>query len=204
MLKRLMVCTFILFLLSACGNREEDENNIIAAAELSEREKTLLHATAGDILFIYNLSLESQGVLNVWLDKYEYGELIEEKIGSVEVVVNEKGQILVALIEVPNSKAAIVRVAIINDTGYEANEGLISLPDIGAFGYGTLISSEGTKLNKNMAIGQIIYSGESNFFQTASEYVGTNQVEIIKALKDRPEIYLIRSSFKKEATAPHD
>ena len=204
MLKRLMVCTFILFLLSACGGSEEDENNIIAAAELSEREKTLLHATAGDILFIYNLSLESQGVLNVWLDKYEYGELIEEKIGSVEAAVNEEGQILVALIEVPNSKAAIVRVAIINDTGYEANEGLISLPDIGAFGYGTLISSEGTKLNKNMAIGQIIYSGESNFFQTGSEYVGTNQEEIIKALKDRPEVYLIRSSFKKEATAPHD
>ena len=104
MLKRLMVCTFILFLLSACGGSEEDENNIIAAAELSEREKTLLHATAGNIQFIYNLSLESQGVLNVWLDKYEYGELIEEKIGSVEAAVNEKGQILVALIEVPNSR----------------------------------------------------------------------------------------------------
>ena len=204
MLKRLMLCTFILFLLSACSNREENENNTIAAAELSEREKTLLHATAGNILFIYNLSLESQGVLNVWLDKYEYGELIEEKISSVEAAVNENGQILVALIEVPNSKATIVRVAIINDNGYEVNEGVISLPDIGAYGYGTLISSEATKLNKNMAIGQIIYSGESNFFKTGSEYVGTNQVEIIKALKDRPEVYLIRSSFKKEATAPHD
>ena len=204
MLKRLALCTFFLFLLSACGNSEPEENNTIAAAELSEREKTLLHATAGNILFVYNLSLESQGVFDVWVEKYEYGELIEEKIGSVEAAVSKKGQILVALIEVPQSKQTIVRVAIINDTGYESNEGMIALPDIGAFGYGTLISNEGTTLNKDMAIGQLIYSGESNFFKTSQESLGNNPVAIIKELKDHSEVYLIRSSFKKEATAPHD
>ena len=55
-----------------------------------------------------------------------------------------------------------------------------------------------------MAIGQLIYSGESNFFKTSMENLGNNPVTIIKELKDRPEVYLIRSSFKKEATAPHD
>ena len=204
MLKRLALWSVLLLLLSACSNREADDNNTIAAAELSEREKTLLHATAGNILFIYNLSLESQGVLDVWVEKYEYGELIEEKIGNVGAAVNENGQILVALIEVPQSKETIVRIAIINDTGYESNEGLIALPDIGAYGYGTLISSEGTTLKKDMAIGQLIYSGESNFFKTSMENLGNNPVTIIKELKDRPEVYLIRSSFKKEATAPHD
>ena len=204
MLKRLAVCTFLLFLLGACGNREAEENNTIAAAELSEREKTLLHATASNILFIYNLSLESQGVLDVWMEKYEYGELIEEQIGRVQVAVSKNGQIIVALIEVPQSKETIVRVAIINDTGYESNEGMIALPDIGAFGYGTLISNEGTTLNKDMAIGQLIYSGESNFFKTSWENLGNNPTTIIKELKDRPEVYLIRSSFKKEETAPHD
>ena len=203
MLKRLALCTFFLFLLGACGDSEAEENNTIATAELSEREKTLLHATAGNILFIYNLSLESQGVFDVWVEKYEYGEL-EEKIGSVEAAVSKKGQILVALIEVPQSKQTIVRVAIINDTGYESNEGMIALPDIGAFGYGTLISNEGTTLNKDMAIGQLIYSGESNFFKTSQENLGNNPIAIIKELKDHSEVYLIRSSFKKEATAPHD
>ena len=204
MLKRLALCTFLLFLLGACGDREAKDNNKIAVAELSEREKTLLHATASNILFIYNLSLESQGVLNIWMEKYEYGELIAEQIGSVEAAVSEKGQIIVALIEVPQSKQTIVRVAIINDTGYESNEGVIALPDIGAFAYGTLVSNEGTTLNKDMAIGQLIYSGESNFFKTSWEHLGNNPVDIIKELKDRPEVYLIRSSFKKEATAPHD
>ena len=126
MLKRLALWTVLLLLLSACSNREADDNNTIAAAELSEREKILLHATAGNILFIYNLSLESQGVLDVWVEKYEYGELIEEKIGSVEAAVSKNGQILVALIEVPQSKETIVRVAIINESGYESNEGMIA------------------------------------------------------------------------------
>lgn len=204
MLKRLALCTFLLFLLGACSNREAEENNTIVVAELSAREKTLLHAAAGNILFIYNLSLESQGVLNVWVEQYEYGELIEEKIGSVEATVGKTGQILVALIEVPQSKQTIVRVAIINDTGYESNEGTIALPDIGAFGYGALISNEGTTLKKDMAIGQLIYSGESNFFKTSWENLGNNPVEIIKELKNPPEVYLIRSSFKKEETIPHD
>ena len=204
MLKRLVLYTFLLVLLSACGNREAEETNTIAAADLSEREKTLLHATAGNMLFIYNLSLQSQGVLDVWVEKYEYGKLQEERIGHVAAAVNKKGQILVALIEVPQSKQMVVRVTIINEAGYESGEGTITLPDIGAFGYGTLASDEGTSLKKDMAIGQLIYAGESNFFKTSQENLGNNATEIIKTLKDRPEVYLIRSSFTKEATAPHD
>ena len=204
MLKRLALCMFLLLLLSACGNRETEETNTIAVADLSEREKTLLHATAGQILFIYNLSLESGGVLDVWVEKYEYGELLEESIGRVEAAVSKKEQILVGLIEVPQSKQMIVRVAIINEAGYESNGGIITLPDIGAFGYGTLISDEGTSLKKEMAIGQLIYAGESNFFKTSQENLGNDPAAIIKELKDRPEVYLIRSSFNKEATAPHD
>lgn len=204
MLKRLALCTFLLLLLSACGSREAEETNTIAAADLSEREKTLLHATAGHILFIYNLSLESEGVLDVWVEKYEYGELLEERIGLVEAAVSKKGQILVALIEVPQSKQMIIRVSIINEAGYESNGGIIKLPDIGAFGYGTLISDEGTSLKEDMAIGQLIYAGESNFFKTSQENLGNDPAAIIKELKDRPEVYLVRSSFEKEATAPHD
>ena len=204
MLKRLVLYTLLLFLLVACSNREAEENNTIATANLSEREKTLLHATASNILFIYNVSLKSRGILNVWVEKYEYGELVQEHISSVEAAVSETGQIVVALIGVPQTKQTIVRVAVINDTGYEANEGVITLPDIGAFGYGTLISSEGTTLNKDMAIGQLIYSGESNFFKTSQDNVGNNPVAIIKKLKDQPEVYLIRSAFRQEATAPHD
>ena len=203
MLKRFVLCTFLLLLLSACGNREE-ETNTIATADLSENEKTLLHATAGHILFIYNLSLESEGLLDVWVEKYESGELIEEQIGLVEAAVSKKGQILVTFIEVPQSKQMIVRVSIINEAGYESNGGIITLPDIGAFGYGTLISDEGTALKKDMAIGQLIYAGESNFFKTSQENLGNSPAAIIKELKDRPEVYLVRSSFKKEATAPHD
>lgn len=203
MLKRFALCTFLLVLLSACGNQEE-ETNTIAADDLSENEKTLLHATAGHILFIYNLSLGSEGVLDVWVEKYEYGELIEEQIGFVEATVGKKGQILVALIEIPQSKQMIVRVSIINEAGYESNAGIVTLPDIGTFGYGTLISGEGTALKKDMAIGQLIYAGESNFFKTSQENLGNSPAAIIKELKDRPEVYLVRSSFKKEATAPHD
>ena len=193
-----------MLLLGACSDSESEANNTIAAAKLSEREKTLLHATAGEVLFIYNLSLESQGVLDVWIEKYEYGELTEEQIGGVEAQVSHKGQIIVALIEVPQSKETILRVAVINGTGYESNEGLLTLPDIGAFGYGTLVSQEGVALKADMVIGQLIYSGESNFFKTSGEQLGNNPATIIKELKDRPVVYLIRSSFKKKATAPHD
>ncbi|WP_431027090.1 hypothetical protein [Lysinibacillus sp. LZ02] len=195
-MKKLSLYIVFVFLLVACGDGEAKSNNTISDAALSDREKTLLNAAAGNILFTYDFSIESAGALEVWMEKYEYGELTEEQIGGVGTEVNKSGQIIVTLKEVPQSKETIVRVAIVNGGAVSSSEGLMTLPDIGSFGYGSLISNEPIALKGNMAIGQIIYSGESNFFKTSWAELANNPVAIIKELKDRPVVYLIRTSFK--------
>lgn len=88
----------LISLMSACTNGSAaSQSNTIVEAKLNEREEAIL-STTSDQSFIYDFKVDSEHTkADVWIEKYEYGELVEEKYVQMSAEVNEKGSVLVTL-----------------------------------------------------------------------------------------------------------
>ena len=84
------ISALLLFILSACNNN----SNTISVAELTEREVAILDSTSNhSFVFDFNLDKEYKEV-TVWIEKYESGNLVEDKIGEFTTNVEDDGTMI--------------------------------------------------------------------------------------------------------------
>lgn len=85
-----LIMVLFLFVLSACNN---SNSNTIYVVELSDRENTIL-STTSDKSFVFDFEVDSEyEEASVWIEKYEDGELVDDRIGKITVGINESGSI---------------------------------------------------------------------------------------------------------------
>ncbi|MFJ7735080.1 hypothetical protein ACIQ2D_01960 [Lysinibacillus sp. NPDC097287] len=198
-MRKVLWCMLLVTVLVACNQEdvEETRENTIRNAQMDAREENLLRAAAGETLFIYDVSVDERGgELEVWLEKYEYGQLSDEKIGGMRTGIFDAGQILFTVREILDTPNALVRMVIVSESGSDSTESLIELPTISRYGKSSLLEDV-TPLTDNMAIGQIIYSEEESLIIKSSwGEIGNDPTAIATELKDKPVVYLVRCSFK--------
>ncbi|WP_053584206.1 hypothetical protein [Lysinibacillus contaminans] len=202
-MKKIFWCILMGILLVACQNEDitKTKGNTIMNAQLTKREENLLKAAAGEIIFTYDVTVDERGgQLDVWLEKYEYGQLSDDSKGGVGTEIFEDRQILVSVRKVPESRNAIVRTSVIGESYIGTGENLIELPDSGASGHSSLLPAV-TTLTEDMAIGQIIYAEDTLSFQTSWGDLNNNPAALVSELKDYPVVYLVRCSFKEAISA---
>src|SRR5690625_572499 len=103
-MRKTLFITIVLMLaltLSACANNNVKSNTIVNA-ELTDREIGIL-ATTSSQSFVFDFNVESEyKEVGVWIEKYEFGKLVEERIGYITAEIGNNGSIILAVIE-PNT-----------------------------------------------------------------------------------------------------
>jgi hypothetical protein len=81
--------------LGGCNDTDKKEQeNTISKAMLTEREQVILSATS-DNAFVYDFNIDSEyKEANVWVEKYEFGKLVDDKVSFLSTTINNDGLII--------------------------------------------------------------------------------------------------------------
>ncbi|ADU29215.1 hypothetical protein [Evansella cellulosilytica] len=190
----------VVVVLSACGN-DDIKKNTVVNADLTEREKGILSTTSNQS-FVFDFNIDSDyKEVSVWIEKYEFGSLVEEKVGQLTTEVKESGTIIFSTNKSNNTPNQL-----------DFNIGVSSNGNTGSAPYADIISDKGTEdmalmetINQEMDInngdvvlGSIYYytTGEGGMVSLSSEFF--NDVEgRMHELQYYDVAYLIRSNFEK-------
>ena len=78
--------------LGACNN--DSNSNTISIAELTERENAIL-STTSDKSFVFDFNIDSEyEEISVWIEKYELGKLVDDKLSQISTEVEQDGSII--------------------------------------------------------------------------------------------------------------
>lgn len=89
----LLTVLSLLFILVACTNTESQANTI-TVAELTDREDVIL-STIAEQSFVFDFNVDSEfEEVSVWVEKYEFGQLVNEHISEITTMVGESGSII--------------------------------------------------------------------------------------------------------------
>ncbi|MFD1363243.1 hypothetical protein [Lentibacillus salinarum] len=93
----LILITILAFILSACDSESSNtktDTNTISSTDLSNMEKAIL-STTSDNSFVFNFSIDSEyKKVSAWIEKYEDGELVDDKLSKLSSQSRENGAII--------------------------------------------------------------------------------------------------------------
>ncbi len=194
------IASILALTLSACENNSVKSNTIVHA-ELTDREIGILSTTSSQS-FVFDFTIESEyKEASVWIDKYEFGKLVDERIGYLTTEIENNGSIIFTVTE-PNASDNQTFFKIgINSNG---NTGSSTIPDI--------VSTKGTDdrssiwgnfseemdiTNEQMILASIGFSwGEGSMISFSSESYRDAE-RLIGELENYEVVYLLRSKFTK-------
>lgn len=90
----ILASALLLFILSAC-NDSNTNSNTISVAELTERENAIL-SSSSNISFVFDFNIDKEyKEVTVWIEKYELGNLVENKLSELTMQVEGDGSIII-------------------------------------------------------------------------------------------------------------
>ncbi|MBB6514430.1 hypothetical protein GGQ92_003281 [Gracilibacillus halotolerans] len=93
------------------------QSNTIAVAELSEREEAIISMTT-DKVFVYEFQTEDgYEKLDIWIDKYESGKLIEDNGTQFGAFISEEGTIILTIVENADTNQNEIQIGILDEKG---------------------------------------------------------------------------------------
>ena len=198
-MKRLFIIVALLvFVLSACVNNNT-KSNTISAVELTERENAIL-STTSDISFVFDFNIDSAyKEVSVWIEKYELGKLVDDKISSLTTQVEENGSIIFA-----TSKADGSRKQHTFNIGISGNDSMSSishietnLDDLDAMSivWGNL-QEENNSIEGEVLLASICYSSDGSMSSLTTDFYKDADGHM-NELEDYDVVYLLRAEFNK-------
>lgn len=90
-----LLLILLIVILAACDNsNSQTDTNTVSAADLSQKESAIL-ATTSEQSFVFDFNKGSEyEKVSIWIEKYEEGELVDEKIGQLLLEAEEAGSII--------------------------------------------------------------------------------------------------------------
>ncbi|OIJ12614.1 hypothetical protein BKP35_10525 [Anaerobacillus arseniciselenatis] len=199
-LLNITIVAMLAFTLSACGSTNVKSNTIVDA-ELTDRENEILSTTSNQS-FVFDFNIESEyKEVTVWVEKYEFGKLVDEKIGYLTTEVMNNGSIIFTIIE---------SNAIENQTLF--NIGINSNGGTGSVRTSDIVSTKGTEgrsivwgniseqmdvTNEQMVLASIGFSWDEGSMVSFSSEFYRDIERRISELENHEVVYLLRSKFTK-------
>ncbi|MFJ8235438.1 hypothetical protein ACIQ34_06755 [Ureibacillus sp. NPDC094379] len=195
----ILISALLLFILSAC---DDNNSNTISVAELTDRENAILSSSSvGSFVFDFNIDKEYKEV-TVWIEKYESGNLVEDKIGELTTQVEGDGSIIFTTSKTNYSqKQPTFNIAI------SSKEGVSFVSSISAFDQNSNslddmssvmgpFPKENTFIEGEVVLGSICYSKDgimnsltADFYQDVDGH--------INELEKYDVVYLFKADFIK-------
>ena len=190
----ILISALLIFILSAC---DDNNSNTISVAELTDRENAILSSSSDNsFVFDFNIDKEYKEV-TVWLEKYESGNLVEDKIGDLTVQVEGDGSIIFTTSKTNNSQkqptfnmaiSSKERVSSINAFDQNSN----SLDDMSS----VWSPRENTLIESEVVLGSICYSKDGNMNSLTDEFYEDVDGHM-NELEKYDVVYLLKAEFIK-------
>lgn len=86
----------VLFLISCSNEQSGQTNNMLSAIDLTERERAIL-ATTTEQSFVFEFTNRNETEeVSVWVEKYESGQLVEQRLGGISTYIDGDAYIIFA------------------------------------------------------------------------------------------------------------
>lgn len=194
---RAFIISFTALILVACS--DEEIKNSIQQKELSG-ENYLLKAAVGEMNYYYEFTAEKGKFLRIWVERYEYGKLVEQVGGiGTEMIKDEKGEILIYFLDDPEWENYYMRTVVMDESGSAVASGQIAKPhaNLNAGTWSSLLN-EKVPLTEDMVLGYMAFFEVDDENSTGMKTALVKPKEFIEENRDVPEIYLIRASLSDE------
>lgn len=122
-MKRLIPITFLALLVFALSACNLSNIGTISVVELSERENAIL-STTSEYSFVFDFKNNSEYEEGaVWIEKYEAGKLVEDRLSHVTTQVEQSGTIILAA-TTNNAKQKTFNIGIGSNGGVSSLKGI--------------------------------------------------------------------------------
>ena len=195
----IVLMTMIVVVLGACSG---NETNTISVADMTEREKNILSLITDDaFLFDFDVDDTYQDV-SVWVEKYESGKLVGEKINDTTAPVYGKGSLIFTVVQNPDDENQFTFTTGIKTEGDEESD-LSSSSSLVTGKKGLENASittrkveESLPLNGEMVLASICYTLDENGATSLSSDFYEDPKNNMDELKEFDVVYVMKAEFK--------
>ncbi|GAB6259067.1 hypothetical protein ACXM0N_29025 [Peribacillus simplex] len=196
-----IILSIIISLLSlslvACKDNDPKSENNLSVPELTAREKAILENTAEHSFLIdFNVD-DTYKEMSVWVEKYEFGKLVEDEKGRMTTGVEKNGTILFTTSKTDEEQdQSMFNISIQNDGGMTTATYPETIDE-----KDSMVSGSAGQLNinstKKLALASICYSsGNEGIRSLSTDFYGDMDGHM-EELKEYDVVYLLRSEFTK-------
>jgi len=193
------ILILLVFSLCACTNNP----NTISEAKLTKREKVILSTTSYRS-FIYDFNVDSSyKKLSVWVEKYEFGKLVENKISQITTGIKDNGTIIFAISKTLNNQnqdQSVFTNSINSDGALSESNSLETIMNGGIEGVMGISSSNQTEnmpIKNNIVLASMCYQKGVHGMYALTDDFYRDVNKHISEIKDYDVVYLFRAEFTK-------
>jgi hypothetical protein len=191
----MLFCSF-----SAC-TKIQKSNNTISEVKLTKRENAIL-STTSDQSFVYDFNVASNyKELSVWIEKYEFGKLVGDKINHITSGIKEDGTIIFTTSKTPtNQNQSLFNMSINSDGSTSASNQVETIFKDGLEGVTSISGSNQTENNPiqhNIVLASICYKKDGSRMVSLTDYFYRDVNKHIDEIRDYDVVYLLRADFIK-------
>ncbi len=196
----LLLAIPIVITLVSCSQKETKEENTISVANLTKREKAILSTTSENFsVFDFQIDNRKYKQLTLWVEKYELGKLVNDKIDLMTTGIEGKGTIIFTVSH-PDDKQNQFEFHV----GVESNGSTSSAIAVDSFsndgpdGVSYALETNPTETIENGMVfssiciskpgAEVMSSLSTEFYQDVDKH--------IDKLKEYDTVYLLRGVFK--------
>lgn len=194
----ILILALMVFALNACDN--SNSTNTISVVELTEREDAIL-STTSDKSFVFDFNIDNaHKEVSVWTEKYESGELVDDKLSHITTEVEESGSIIFA-----TSKTNEKEIQSTFNIGIESNGGTYSISNFDTNSkvldnmssvWGNFQGEE-TSNQGEIVLANICYSEDENTMSSLSTDFYEDPEGHMDELEEYDVVYLLKAEFIK-------
>ncbi len=185
--------------LSAC-NKSDSNSNTISVADITDRENIILSTTT-DKSFVFDFEIDGEyKEVSVWIEKYEDGELVDDRLNEITTQIKESGSIIFSSLKSSSTgKQQTFNIGI----GSDGSTGSISGYDFNSKDLDNMVSVWGSfpgelSLNQGeLVLANICYSNDENGVSSLITDFYKDPAGNINKLKEYDVAYLLKAEFIK-------
>jgi hypothetical protein len=192
-----IILSLLSFSLVACKADDSKSENNLSVPELTAREKAILeNSSEHSFLIDFNVD-DTYKEMSVWVEKYEFGELVEPEMGRMTTGIEKNGTIIFTTSKTDgDQKRSMFNVSIQNDYGTDTLTYPEAIDEMDSSVWGSAGKLKINSTNK-LALASICYSSGNEGIRSLSTDFYGDMGGHMDELKEYDVVYLLRSEFTK-------
>ncbi|WP_391121477.1 hypothetical protein [Psychrobacillus sp. L3] len=192
--KSLVISIALLIICLGACKKEIQSTNTLSEAKLTDKEKFLLSSTS-DKSFVFDYKVDKKyKQISLWVDKYEFGKLVEEKRNNMLTKIEGNGTIIFSnSTTIADQEESIFNISVQSNGGFSGNSTKQKIP-IGMSSTWGSNPSEYIPIADNMVLASICYSNGQGMRSLSKDFY-SDLDNRLNEIKDYDVVWILKADF---------